>query len=385
MIYADYNGSAPFCPEVIDYLTERLQKGPFANPNAIHALGQRNMMAIKRARKACAEILGAKPEQLFFNSGATEGINSIFYSLLRKNNSNKKPLIAISGIEHSAIINLGKHYSEFGHEVYYIKTRPNGQVDLEDFNHLLKTRKNELALVSVMAANNETGVIQPYQEIHQACNEADVPYFCDTTQYIGKTPFNFAKSGLDYAVASGHKIGALTGVGVLLVKEPNKFLPNIYGGGQESGIRGGTQNYIGIETMAVALEALNKNWQKLETLAAKRDEFESQLQLKFPRLQILGKDSPRLVGTTYLSYPGIHGQALQIELEAKDIFVTTSSACSDNEPVTSKVLKAMNVTDEVGRGALRVSLGLCSSPDFYDKILECLIAAIQKLSKIDSF
>lgn len=386
MIYADYNGSAPICPEVRDYLIKRLETGPFANPNSIHHMGQKTLMGMENARAVCAKIVGAKPKQLIFNSGASEGISTVFYSVLKRAKKQGKTHIIISGLEHSVVVNCAKRAEEEeGFKVLCLKADRDGVVEMDQLKSWLQEFGGQLALVSIMAANNETGVIQPYQEISKLCQQAGVPFACDTTQYIGKTEFNFKESGLDYAFMSGHKIGALTGAGFLLAKDPTTLESLIIGGGQERNLRGGTQNYIGNETLAVALDYFQNNQDKLERLFEKRKEFEKKVKDKFPEVVILGEKASRLASSTYIALPGVHGQAVQIELESKDIFVTTSSACSDNEPVTSKVLKAMGVDDQIGRGVVRISLGLCSDPELYDEIAEALISAYSKLQQIKSF
>jgi len=383
MIYADYNGSAPLCSEVKDYLKNRFDKGPFANPNAIHYLGTKTLMGMENARSICAKTLGADYDQIIFNSGATEGISTVFHSVLA--DELDKKIIIISGIEHSAVVNTANYYASKGFVVKVLPVHSNGVVDLKTFKDWLDHNHGDVALVAIMAANNETGVIQPYEEINQLCLERSVPYLCDTTQFIGKTPFNFKESNIDYAVCSGHKLGAMTGTGILLVKNPEALAPLIIGGGQEKGHRGGTQNYIGNETLAVALTAIEKSFTNIPALTEKRMEFEQKLKSTFPEVVILGESASRLATTTYISYPGIHGQAVQIELESLDIFVTTSSACSDNMPVTSKVLKAMGIEDHIGRGVVRISLCLNSPLSYYDQLAEALIKAYTKLSKVKSF
>jgi cysteine desulfurase len=382
MIYADFNGSAPLAPSVKDYLLKRLENGPYANPNAIHYLGTKTLMGMENARNVCAKVLGATPNQIIFNSGATEGISTVFHSVL--SDSNKK-IIITSSIEHSAVINTAKFYEEHGFTVHILPVSEDGIVDLINFKNLMKNFGNNVGLVSIMAANNETGVIQPWKEINNICKEYGTPFLCDTTQYIGKVPFNFIDADVDYAVCSGHKLGAMTGTGILLAKNPETIKALIIGGGQEKGHRGGTQHYIGNETLAVALSSLESKFQNIPALNEKRLAFEAKIKSVFPNVVIIGENSPRLATTTYLAYPGIHGQAVQIELESNDIFVTTSSACSDNMPVTSKVLKAMNVTDDVGRGVVRVSLGLCADQNTYDLLADELIKAYTKLSKVKSF
>lgn len=383
MIYADYNGSAPLCQDVQEYLNQRLAKGPFANPNAIHYMGQKVLMGMENARAVCAKSMGTLPKNIFFNSGSTEGISHVFYSEVLTHFKEKK-IIITSGIEHSAVVNSANHYAHhFNLEHRVLPCLPNGMIDLKLLDQWLAKDGGQVLLVSIMAANNETGVIQPYKEIAQLCRKQNIPFLCDTTQLIGKDHFNFDESGVDYAVLSGHKIGAMTGTGILMVREPSRMIPMIIGGGQERSLRGGTQHYLGYETLAVALSEFDKKKLRLNELKANRIQFEKSLKEKFPKLVILGGDAERLATTSFISYPGVHGQAVQIELESDDIFVTTSSACSDNSPTTSKVLKAMGVQDDVGRGAIRISLGLCSRGDEYAPILKALTNAFNKLLKID--
>lgn len=386
LIYADYNGSAPLCKDVKDYLSKRLEQGPFANPNTIHRLGKKVLMAMENARSICAKNLGADYNQIIFNSGSTEGIATIFYSLLGVCKKHSRKVIIISGIEHSAVKKTAEFYAHnCGYDLKVLPTLTSGIVDIQALQNILEAEADNTAMVSIMAANNETGVIQPYKEIGQLCSKYQVPYFSDTTQLIGKDSFSFKDSMMDFAVMSGHKIGAITGSGLILAKDTTQIHPLIIGGGQEKGYRGGTQNYIGNETLAVALDYFAKNQNKLEQLKQKRIEFEAQLKSTFPKIVILGEDAPRLASTTYISYPGIHGQAVQIELEAQDIYVSTSSACSDNQPVTSAVLKSMGVDDQVGRGVIRISLGPCSDLNAYDQIRDALIKIYGKLEKVKSY
>lgn len=387
MIYADYNGSAPLTREVKDYLVKRLEKGPFANPNAIHYLGSKTLMGMENARSVCAKVLGADIPQVIFTSGATEGITTVFHSVLSgiHPQQDSKNTIVTCGLEHSAVINTAQYYKTLGFDVHCIPVLENGQIDFQAFKTYMDNFHQKVAIVAVMAANNETGVIQPYNEINGVCQNYKVPYLCDTTQFIGKTEFHFKNSQIDYAVTSGHKLGAMTGTGILLAKEPTTLKALIIGGGQEKGHRGGTQNYLGNETLAVALNTLPELLKNIPTLSKKRDEFEAKVKAAHPEVVIIGKNSPRLATTTYISYPGIHGQAVQIELESNDIFVTTSSACSDNMPVTSKVLKAMGVSDDVGRGVVRISLGLGADLATYDQLADALIKAYDKLKKVKSY
>lgn len=384
MIYADYNGSAPLNDEVKKYLLNRIQNGPFANPNTIHSQGVKVKNAMEKCREICASHLGAKKEQIIFNSGASEGISTIFHHELEKR-SDKRNMILISAIEHSAVLNSAKYYQEKGYELIINPVDKDGVLNWNFYEETLKLKGEKIALVSIMAANNETGVIQPWEKACELAHQYGICFFSDTTQYIGKTFFNFFESKLDYAVLSGHKVGALIGSGLILIKNPSGFKPLIQGGGQEFGTRGGTQNFIAIESLAVALDEFSKNKNLLEEQKLKREEFEAKIKKDFPQVVIVGEKAKRLPGTTLIAFPGIHGQAVQIELESSNIFVSTSAACSDNEPVTSRVLKSMNTSDAVGRGVIRISFGLKAYEIGYESLYSHLKSAYNKLSKIQSF
>ncbi len=385
MIYADYNGSSPLLTPVRDYLKRRLDTDLYANPNAIHSIGQKVSRGIEKCREIIADIIGCYPDQIFFNSGASEGISHAFHSILDQASANKK-IIITSPIEHSVVPNALAYY--VNNRNFILKTveiDTNGKVLMESLKTLLEENKEKVAMVTIMAVNNETGVIQPYQELGQICREHKVEFFCDTTQLIGKGDFNFEQSGLDYAVCSGHKIGALSGSGFMIVREPTKMRSLVFGSTQERGLRGGTQHYLGIETLAVAMQDFKENGFKLKALEEAKLKFEADILKSFPEAVVIGADAPRLAGTTLIGYPGIHGQAVQIELESHDIFVTTSAACTDNQPETSKVLKAMGVNDQLGRGVIRISLSYTHGDKEYQELAAALKNAYKKLNKIHSY
>jgi cysteine desulfurase len=385
MIYADYNGSAPLLPEVKEYLHKRLETNLFANPNAIHSMGQKITQGIEKCRSIISEIIGCDPSMLFFNSGSSEGISQILHSLLEYNAEEKK-IIITSPIEHVAISEALHFYQERrGYIIKEVAVDKNGVISLENLKTLLIKHQNQIAMVAIMAANNETGVIQPYRDIADLCQLSNLDFLCDTTQLIGKGDFHFLQSGIDFAVCSGHKVGAMTGTGFVVTRHPTRLKPYIYGGHQEHGKRSGTQNYLGIETLAIALNNFQENKNKMTELMKARELFEKDMKSNFSEIVIMGENSLRLAGTTLISFPGIHGQAVQIELESHDIFVTTSAACSDNQPETSAVLKAMNIPDDVGRGVVRISLSHHQGEFEYRQLAKALKSSYRKLKKIKSY
>jgi cysteine desulfurase len=385
MIYADYNGSAPLLPAVKDYLHKRLETNLFANPNAIHSMGQKITHGIEKCRAIISEVIGCDPSMLFFNSGSSEGLSQILHSILEYKDEEKK-IIITSPIEHVAITEALHFYqARRGYIIEKVDVDKSGLISLESLKNLLSKHQGQTALVAIMAANNETGVIQPYREIANLCQVSDLDFLCDTTQLIGKGDFHFLQSGIDFAVCSGHKVGAMTGTGFVVTRHPTRLKPYVYGGHQEHGKRAGTQNYLGIETLAIALNDFQENKNKMTELMKARELFEIDMKANFPEVVIMGENSLRLAGTTLISYPGIHGQAVQIELESHDIFVTTSAACSDNQPETSAVLKAMNIADDVGRGVVRISLSHHQGGFEYQQLAMALKSSYRKLKKIKSY
>lgn len=379
MIYADYNGSTKLCYEVKDFLVDRIQNGSFTNPNATHKVGKQVMYQLEKSRRTLAKYLGCKSTQILFNSGSTEGISHIFYSICDDGVKENKNIIITSSIEHSAILNCCKHYEEKGFTTEYVKAKEDGTIDLDHFKTLLNEYKGRIAFVTIMAANNETGVIQPYQAIGKLCQDNEILFFSDTTQYIGKTEFSFEESFMDFAVLSSHKIGSLIGSGLIIAKDPSLLKTHIIGGGQERGMRGGTQNYIGIEAMAVAIESFAKRLPYMEEIRAIKNKFESNMKQKFPGVVIIGGNADRLATTTLIAHKGLSGQQIQADLEAQDVLVTTSSACSDSNVGSSKVLKAMGIPDEIGSSVVRISFCLNANQEVYDEIELALTNTYNKL------
>ena len=382
MIYADANGSLPLLPEVRDYLATRIPSQLWGNPNAIHSLGSQIKGGMDKCRELVGDVLGANPTQVIWNSGSSESCSTVLQHVLLPMKTGKT-IIYSSPIEHAAIGAALEHYKfVWGYDVRLIPVSVDGLVDLDWLTKELTANHVSCALVTVMAVNNETGVIQPWEAIRDLTKELSVRFFSDTTQLIGRMPFHFNESGLDWAMASGHKLGALPGSGFLLARDPGALRPLVWGGGQESGLRGGTQNYLGVETLAVALQTLPAKLARIPQLNAWRNNLEAGLP---SGTVVIGAKHERLPGTMLIGCPGVHGQGVQIELESQDIFVTTSAACSDNEPATSKVLRAMKIDDILGRSVIRASLSLSASESDYQTLLASLKTAYAKLNRIKAY
>ncbi|MBF0314371.1 MAG: cysteine desulfurase [Oligoflexia bacterium] len=384
-LYADYNASTPLLPEVRDYLIERLKSGDFANPNSHHALGKRLLGGIERCRELCARELGVNPFEIVFNASASEGVATVFNSLPRRESA-KRDTLLISAIEHPAVIKSAKALEALeGYRVQMIRVTESGTVDLSSLREQLNS--NRVALVAVMAANNENGIVQPISLVSSLCHEFSVPLFCDTTQMIGKELMDLKAMDVDYAVLSSHKIGALIGTGILYVKKPKELRPLIYGGGQEHSLRSGTQNYIGIEAITLALISMHERLRRGDHLRLRELQlaFERELLQEDTNVLIIGEKSLRLAGTTMVARAGLFAQAIQIELENKGIYISTTAACSDAKATPSYVLQAMGIKDEVARGAVRIGMGICeveTAKESYQRIKDALLYAYQKLQQI---
>jgi cysteine desulfurase len=387
-IYADFNASAPLSKKVKLFLEERMQNGLFGNPNALHAIGNSIKLEIETTREKVADLLGADPEQVIFNSGSSEGIATVFHQfyLNRPLSNLQKKWIVTSKLEHAAVLNSIENLSdEKKIEPFFIPINHDGTINLSEFKLFTQKNYQDIGMIACMSVNNETGVIQPLEDLVELAKQYQLPFFSDTTQHIGRLPFHFQKSKLDFAVASGHKLGAPFGCGILLCKNPSLLRPLIYGGEQEKGLRGGTQNYLGILALGIALEENCGDAKSLETwwgqILSEKLNFEQKLKKRIPSLVIFGDQAERLPNTTCLSFPGLHGQGIQIECESNNLFVTTSAACSDNEPETSLVLKAMGANDALGRGAIRISSGKSDyAHGDYERIFDILLKAAKHFS-----
>lgn len=384
-IYADYNATSPMLSVVKNYFIGGRLNGPFANPNSLHFLGNKILNGLDQCREIIAEKLSIDKNQIVFNSGSSESITTAFWMSIGQNilqKKNQKSHIICSKIEHAAVIQAALYWEKQGATVHWLNTSKDGIIDLVQLKNLIEQYQDQLALVAVMAANNETGVIQPFEAIANLCKAHQILYLCDTTQIIGKLQIPTALRLGVFFCASGHKLGAPLGSGFLVLPYIDNFQALIMGGEQERHYRSGTQNYLGIEAMTIALkwhyENLNQ-WQRIET---EKNNFEHKVKEAISDAKVIGEKSERLPNTSLISFTGIHSQGMQIELEARNIFVTTSAACSDNEPNTSKVLRAMGINDDEGRSVLRISTGLEFDVKDYTQISMAINESYQQLEKI---
>lgn len=352
-IYLDYNATTPVAPEVLEAMLPFL-RDRFGNASSVHWEGQVAKQAVDDAREAVAALLGVEPREIVFTSGGTEADNLAVQGVARQY-ARRGRHILVSAIEHPAVLEAAKALRYEGFDVELIPVTADGVVDLDRFREMLRP---DTVLVSVMAANNETGVVQPVEAIGTLCREREIFFHVDAVQAVGKLPVEPRRWGCDLLSLSAHKIYGPKGVGALYVRQGVDLTPIIYGGFQERGRRSGTENVPGIVGLGAACQYVAGRWvAEAERLARLRDRFEAELRQAFPDVWIHGQRAPRVPNTSMFSFPGADGEALMMRLDLEGFAVSTGSACSSGRLEPSHVLQAMGVPPEVVRGSLRVSLG----------------------------
>ena len=368
-IYLDYNATAPIRPAVQDAVTQALGLG---NPSAVHAEGRRARAAVEQARACVAEFCGGAPEGVVFTSGGTEACNLALG--LRAAPAGAIERVLVSATEHAAV-RLAATAS--GLRVEDLPVGSDGVIDMAALDSALSTPAP--ALVCVMVANNETGVLQPICEIAERVRSHGSLLFCDGVQAAGKIPLSLEDLGCDALAVSAHKIGGPMGVGAFVVRAGLVVPPSITGGGQELGRRGGSENVSGIVGFGLAAELSGDELAQGAALADKRDRMEADLRAAMPDIRIFGSDAPRLPNTSCFGLAGLHGETVVMALDLAGISVSAGAACSSGKVSRSHVLDAMRVEHDVSNGAIRVSLGRDTDDAAVDRLVENWLKLAAKL------
>jgi cysteine desulfurase len=326
-------------------------KDNFANASSTHHFGQSINEMVKKAREQIADFIYAEPNELIFTSGATEAINIAIKGVAESYSSKGKHIITVS-TEHKAVLDTCKDLERKGFEVTYLPIKPNGLIDL---NELQKAIRPDTVLVSVMYVNNETGVIQPINEIATLTHQNGALFMTDATQAVGKIEIDVNDLGIDLLCFSGHKMYAPKGIGALYVRNKTKLTPQIHGGGHEQGLRSGTLNVPGIIALGKACEIASEEMDlNKRNVSALRDKLETEL-LKLPNTSLNGDSENRIFNTTNICFKGQDANVLIGRM--KNIAVSNGSACSSAVVEPSHVLKAMGLSDDNAFASLRFSLG----------------------------
>ncbi len=367
MVYLDHAATTPMLPEAIDAMVAEL--GQVGNASSLHATGRRARRVVEECRETVASALGARPGEVIFTGGGTESDNIAVKGLYwaRRAADPRRRLILASAVEHHAVLDTVLWLVEHeGAEVAWLPVDQHGRVLAEPLRAALDERAGDVALVSVMWANNEVGTVQPIAELVEIAHEYGVPVHSDGVQAVGALPVDFAASGLDALTVTGHKFGGPLGAGALLLGRGVDCVPLLHGGGQERDVRSGTLGTPAIAGLAAAAEiAVKRQPERAEQLAGLRNDLICRVVAAVPDAVLNGDPvlmpDRRLPGNAHFSFPGCEGDSLLLLLDARGIECSTGSACSAGVARPSHVLLAMGADEERARGSLRFSFGHSST------------------------
>jgi cysteine desulfurase len=374
-VYLDNNATTPVLPEVLDAMRPYYAEH-FGNASSIHHHGQETRAAVERARESVSTLLGCRPAEVVFTGGGTEADNLAIFGLARDGDH-----VITSTIEHHAVLNSCKQLQERGIEVTFLPVDGRGLVDPDDLRRALRSNTK---LVTIMFANNETGVIQPVEEFGKICAEADIYFHADAVQAASKIPIRVKDVGCDLLSISGHKFHAPQGVGALYVRKGTTLEPLFFGGSHERSRRAGTENVPGIVGLGKAAELAVKalaNGDDRE-MAGLRDRLESAILERVERAGVNGAGVPRVPNTTNIYFDYIEGEALVITRDLKGLAVSTGAACSSGAIEPSHVLTAMGLRPDRARASLRFSLGKQNTAEDVDFAIQLVPASVERLREL---
>ncbi|MBU1052432.1 MAG: cysteine desulfurase NifS [Proteobacteria bacterium] len=379
-LYVDNNATTRVAPEVLEemlpYYTES-----YGNPSSMHSFGGNVAREIKKAREKVAGLMGASPTEIIFTSCGTESDNTAIRAALLSN-PDKKHIIT-SRVEHPAIKNLFENLAKTGFRVTFVPVDSKGLLDLE---YLYQHLDDDTALVSIMWANNETGVVFPVEEIAQTVKERGIVFHTDAVQAMGKVPVDMKKVPVDMLSLSGHKIHAPKGVGALYIRKGTKFSPFLIGGHQENGRRAGTENVASIIGLGKACEMALYNLDEIGTRVKKlRDKLEDSLIKAVPNSILNGDKNKRLPNTTSIGFEFVEGEAILLMMNEFGICASSGSACTSGSLEPSHVLRAMGVPFTSAHGSIRFSLSIYTTEEEINFIIEKVPPIIKKLRELSPF
>jgi cysteine desulfurase len=374
-IYLDNNATTPVLPEVFEAMRPYFNQR-FGNASSIHHHGQETRAAVERARDSVASLLGCRVAEIVFTSGGTEGDNLALAGLTRSGDH-----VIISTVEHHAVLQACKHLEEAGCEVTQVPVDGLGLVDPDDVRRALRTNTK---LVSIMMANNETGVLQPVEEIGRIAAEAEVCFHTDAVQAAGKVSIDVEQIGCDALTISGHKMHAPQGVGALYVRKGTRLQPLFYGGRHERSRRAGTENVAGIVALGRAAELAMQSFDQGDdtTMAAVRDRLQQGILAQVGDASVNGDGAPRVPNTSNIYFEDIDGEAMVIALDLKGLAVSTGAACSSGATEPSHVLSAMGLTVDRARASIRFSIGKQNTADDIDITLALVPETVARLREL---
>jgi cysteine desulfurase len=383
-IYLDSAASTPAADEVIAEMLP-FMKQQYGNPSSIHRFGRETTRAIQLARKRVAGLVGASPREITFTSGGTEADNLALKGAMMHTGGQKKNRIITSSIEHDAILEPCKDLERMGIQVTYLPVTGEGLVRPSDFKDII-SQHDDVALVSIMYANNEVGTVQPIKELADIVHRASALFHTDAVQATGKVPINVKSLGVDMMSMSSHKINGPKGVGALYVRSGLNIMPIIHGGGQEMSLRSGTENVPGIVGFGKACELAAKRMSEYQQhVAGLRDYLVERVLQEIPHSRLNGSRIDRIPNNAHFTFFGVNGEDLIIKLDENGVAASTGSACSVKKQKPSHVLKAMRFSYEEITGSLRLSLGMHNTKEEIDRTVLALSSIVQELRELSPF
>jgi cysteine desulfurase len=364
---------------MLPFLTDK-----FGNASSIHFFGQEARAAVDKARHRVAALINSRPNEVIFTSGGTEANNLAIRGILEANSKHGRHIVT-SSIEHSAVHNVCEDLEKQGYEVTYLPVHDNGIVRIDDVRNAVR---EDTLLISIMTANNEIGTLQPVAEIGRLVRELrgagkKIWFHTDAVQAVGKTAVDVEEIGCDLLSISAHKIYAPKGIGALYVRRGTRLHPQNIGGRQERGIRGGTEPVSQVVAFGAACEIANdENQVNASAVAKLRDGFERQVLERIDGTMLNGDPVQRLPNISNISFTGIEGEGLLINLDMQGIAVSTGSACSSGSLEPSPVIRALGREDAMARGAIRFSFGKYNTQEDVERVLEVLPASVESLRSL---
>lgn len=379
-VYVDNNATTKVAPEVLETMLPYFSEY-YGNPSSMHFFGGQVQKKVDEARAKVADFLGADPSEIVFTSCGTESDNAAILGTL-DSYPEKRHLIT-TRVEHPAVWNVSTYLGRKGYRVTELPVDREGRLDLDELRESLT---DETALVTIMYANNETGVIFPIEEIGEIVKARGIPFHTDAVQAAGKIPLNMKKSKVDMLSISGHKLHAPKGIGILYIRKGTKFSPFMIGGHQEKGRRGGTENVPYIIGLGKACELAKRHLDEENTrIKALRDYLEAKILEKIPNTLVNGDRVNRLPNTLSVSFEYVEGESILLLLSDMGICASSGSACTSGSLEPSHVLRAMGVPFTAAHGSVRFSLSIYNTKEEMDYIIEHLPPIIQRLRDISPF
>jgi len=374
MIYLDHNATTPILPEVLEAMMPYLTS-EWGNPSSSYKFGSKLKSVIEKARAQVAELIGAHTTEIIFTSCGTESNNAAIHAALKADP--RKRHVVTSAVEHSSVLNYCMALEKEGYKVSYLPVDRDGLLKLADLENAIT---DETAVVSLMWANNETGVLFPVKEIGEVCRSRGVLFHCDAVQAAGKIEIDMRKVKADYLSLTGHKFHAPKGIGALYIRRKAPFFPFVTGGHQERSLRGGTESVSSIIGLGMAAQLALRNLPKYDKkVRLLRDTLEEGILERITCAELNGHKSKRLVNTTNFTFHGIQSEALLILSDQEGICGSSGSACLADSDESSHVIKAMKLEASISGGTIRFSLSSANTEAEIGIVINALATVVKKL------